>query len=281
MTETIWFALALIIGWLVYQLLPYTSCTFIPRLAECRISGHPIKIGDRLHSEWVYFLPAKWRKKIIDHLTKAGFSDKRAISVYLGFLLLIFPLLFFVGLALGWRDMETFLIGLAAISALNAWISRRLNCRQRAFTIALYKIYRFLDLQLSAGLKMTDSLKGLSGAVQDKTVQPILVRFSARYELTLDFDQAFTEIRDSFGGTDCELMATHLRQCLQTGEAGRSLQRMEELLFARYFNLMQADSQKIRLRLLMTALLAILPAAILFMLPLLYQAMTAMQSIFG
>ena len=171
--------------------------------------------------------------------------------------------------------------GIIMISIANGWISRRISSRKKAFTLALYKIYRFLDLQLTAGLKVTDALKGLPEAVQDPIVHPILLRFSARYELTLDFDLSYSEIREAFGGNDCELMATHLRQCLQTGEAGRSLQRMEDLLFARTYTLMQADSQKIRFQLLLAALLALLPGAALFMIPLLNQAISAMQSVFG
>ena len=281
MNEYIRLALAILISWLVYQLLPYAACTFFGRLTECRIPVHHFRAGGKSSAELTTLLPDKLRKKMATRLLRAGFADRSAIAVCFGFFLLLIPLLILTTLAIGWQKGQPLLLGLAMISVVNTWISKRINHRQRAFTIALYKIYRFLDLQLSAGLKMTDALKGLPDAVQDKTVRPILVRFSARYELTLDFDLAFHEIRDFFQGTDCELLATHLRQCLQTGEVGKSLQRMEELLFSRYFSLMQADSQKIRLHLLLTALLGILPAATLFMLPLLYQALTAMQSIFG
>lgn len=281
MNECLWLVLPIIIGWLVYLMLPHAACVLKPNLALCRIIDDHSDTETRSTAILTALMPLRWQNKLARHLRLAGFADKSAVNKYLGILLSVFLFMLLASLAIGGRGPYPLMLGVVMVSAVNSWISKRIRSRKKAFTIALYKIYRFLDLQLTAGLKMTDSLRGLPDAVPDKVVHPVLVRFAARYELTLDFEQAFNEIRSFFGGTDCELMATHLHQCLQTGEAGKSLHRMEDLLFAKYFSLMQADTQKIRFRLLLTALLGILPCAALFMLPLLYQAIQAMKSVFG
>lgn len=269
-----WLLLAILISFLIFQLLPYSVCLLVMRLNASRINlSRQYKLA--------LIFPASWQEKIKIYLVRAGFTSPKAKTVYFCFMIMVMPLFLMFGFLIGQPLTLAILPGLVCICSVNSWFSQRINRRKRAFAIALYKIYRFLNLQLTAGVKITDSLKGLSDAVQDSAVRPVLVRFAARYELTLDFDQAFQEIRDNFGGSDCELMATQIRQCLQTGDAGKSLQRMEELMFARYFSMMQADSQKIRFHLLLAALLGIVPAAALFMFPLLYQAVTAMQSVFG
>jgi hypothetical protein len=274
MTVFSWLILALLIGWLVFQLLPHSACLLVLRLNDSRIN---FSRQYRLP----FVIPAQWKQKIWIYLERAGLSSPKARALYFCLMLLTMPAFILMSLASGWPITQAILLGLMCICSVNSWLGQRISQRKRAFATALYKIYRFLNLQLAAGVKITDSLKGLPDAVQDSAVRPVLIRFAARYELTLDFDQAFQEIRDCFGGTDCELMATQIRQCLQTGDAGKTLHRMEELMFARYFSMMQADSQKIRFHLLLAALLGIMPAAVLFMFPLLYQAVTAMQSVFG
>ena len=96
----------------------------------------------------------------------------------------------------------------------NSLINKKIRTRRQAYTKALYKIYRFLDFQLTAGIKTVDAFRGLPDAVHDSIVRPVLVRFSARFELTLDLNQAMEEIGRFFPGTDTNLLATHLRQCL-------------------------------------------------------------------
>ncbi len=232
---------------------------------------------DRLNS----WLPLSWQQKISKRLQRAGYFSKNSLAIYLIMNLLPAPLFFLVGLLIGSSGNLPLWGGIVLISLVNSHISRRIILRQKAFAKALFKIYRFLDLQMTAGIKVTDSLRGLPEAVCDPLVRPALIRFAALYELTLNLDLALEEIRLPFSGTDFELFSTHLRQCLQTGEAGKSLARMEELLFSRYFNLMQIDTRRIRTHLLLTAILGIAPGLILFLYPFFFTAMQAMQTVFG
>lgn len=279
---SIWvIAATLPLGLAVYWLLPYLYCRFIPHLRAARIADHEglfLNSAEDLTNRW---LPKRLRSKILARLQKAGYIGADSLVFYISLMILLVPGMLAVGLLTGQSGIRFALFGIVLITLINAWISRRAADRQKAFNKALFKIYRFLDLQMTAGIKVTDTLRGLPDAVRDKTIHPVLVRFSALYELTLNLDTAFAEIRTAFRCTDSELLATHLRQCLLTGEAGRSMFRMEELLFSRYFNLMQIDSRKIRLHLLFIAMLGILPGGILFIYPLLFQAFSAMQSVFG
>lgn len=214
-------------------------------------------------------------------LSKAGYFSARAPAVYLILHIIPIPIMVWLGRLAGITGGLPLWIGILLMTLVNGQVGKRIKVRQKAFSKALFRIYRFIDLQLTAGIKVADALRGLPEAVRELIVHPVLVRFAALYELTLDLDLAFTEIRQAFPGPDSELLATHMRQCLQTGQAGRSLQRMEELLFARYFNMMQAETVRIRTRLLLTAMLGIFPGLVLYLYPLLFQAMQAVQTVFG
>lgn len=224
-------------------------------------------------------------QKGVLRLQKAGYDSPNAFWIYLA-TQSILPLLILFSAAArnpasGTDSFAVYAMALLPAVLVNSSITRNIAARKRSFARSLYKIYRFLDLQLNAGIKMTDALRGLPDTVQDPLVHPVLVRFSALYELTLDLEMAMNLVRRSFGGPDCELLATHLRQCLQTGQAGRSLKRMEEMLFTRFFSQMQLETRQIRTRLLLTACLGMVPAIIAFLYPLLYEAAQALQSIFS
>jgi Flp pilus assembly protein TadB len=276
----IWLIEVMATALLVYQLLPVIACHLISRLAAARIMTVNKERESKSARLWRLF-PASWRINLDKWLKRAGYLAESASDIYLWLVILPVPAVFvfcaMTGLPLGRLVWIAFIM----ISLINSRISRKVKTRRKIFTMSLFKIYRFLDLQINSGIKVTDALRGLPEAVRDPDVKSCLIRFAAQYELTLNLERAMEEIRQSFSGPDSELLATHLRQCLQTGLAGRSLIRMEELLFNRHFNLMQQDTKRIRTELLLTAMLGMAPGIIIFLYPLLYQALTSMNAIFG
>jgi len=300
---------ALLTGIALYGLLPALFCSLSRRLANASLvalapaaksatprraePGCAERQADGLMKEVHLSLVARQYKrihsKITQRLHRAGYESPHAVWLYLASQIILPPLLMLLVTA---RQASTqsgsFSPSLISVAAavlpavlVNGRITSRIAERKKAFTRSLYKIYRFLDLQLSAGIKMTDALSGLPGTVTDPLVHPVWLRFSALYELTLDLDAASDLVRRAFGGSDCEMLATHLRQCMQTGQAGRSLKRMEELLFSRFFSQMQQETKQIRTQLLITACLGLVPAIVTFLYPMIHEATKALQSIFG
>ncbi len=271
-TLTGFFFSAVLIGLLVYQLLP----TFSSWLGRLHVQGSWHRHQQRPPFGRRNRLPKKWSDHFERRLRLAGIEiDRYRVRV-----LYLPPILILILVVVGdW--LQRLMVVVLFCCLFNSWINKKIRTRRQAYTKALYKIYRFLDFQLTAGIKTVDAFRGLPDAVHDSIVRPVLVRFSARFELTLDLNQAMEEIGRFFPGTDTNLLATHLRQCLDTGQAGRSLLRMEELLFARCFSIMQNETKKIRTQLLFAALLGICPLIILYLYPLAIQTLFALQSVFG
>jgi hypothetical protein len=261
---------------LIYQILPIIACQLNMRLAATvRFRRVEIQRG------WQRLIPRQLQTYLKKRLIKAGFRENSHFNRYVLMIVLPSPLFGIIALFTHGSIPRNLLAGLLVSIVYNSWISGKITRRRQAFNLSLYKLYRFLDLQLSAGIKATDVLKGLADAVAESTIQPDFQRFCASFELTLDLDQALQELETSFAGADMTLLSSQLRQCMQTGIIGRTFLRMEEQMFSRHLSLIQARTKHYKTWLLLTSLLALVPIMILFVYPLVAQAAQSMRTIFG
>lgn len=265
------------VGLAVYQILPYLLRLFDGRLQNFPRYGQASGSKNTVFAGWLKAINDKNRQK----MRQAGFQASQAHTIYQSVVLLLIITSLFTGLAWSIPLGSSLSLVLFALFIVNTWIARKIKTRQDAFKKALYKIYHFLDMQISSGIKVTDAIKGITESVQDRKVRPALLRFIAAYELTLDLDGAIDELRQEFPGPECDMLTAHLQQCLQTGQAGRSLRRMEELMFTRYFNLLQEDTRRLRALLFWLTLPALGSFIIIMVYPLLHTAAQAWASVFG
>jgi Flp pilus assembly protein TadB len=270
------FGLTVVVFQIVWLLLPPITCRLDARLASVQRTNRRFQPDSRHKGIPQPLLT--WCKL---RLIRGGFRQGVHLDHYLAALLLPGPVLFFLALLTGQHSGRAFLLGLLASHLVNEWLTRRISARRRVFQQSLYKIYRFLDLQLTAGVKALDVLKGLADAIDQPLIKPDFQRFCAKLELTLDLDGSLAELETAFNGPDMNLLASQLRNSLQTGIIGQAFLRMENLLFNRHLALMQAQSKQIRTGLLLVGLLALVPIEVLFAYPLVGQAAEAFAQLFG
>ncbi len=271
-----WILLGLILWAIVYNLLPAVACRFDSRLASAFYKRQP-----ELDYSWLSRLPSPWVESLSQRLLAAGFRERKSVATYL--LAMTGPILFLLLLATivrGPIHLYTLSGGLAAV-LVNGWVTHRIRQRQQSFQLSLYKIYRFLDLQLTSGVNAFDVLKGLPEAIAQPLIREDFLRFSARLELTQDLDRALDELQVAFAGPDMNLLASQLRNSMQTGVMGQTFQRMESLLFNRHLSLVRARSKQLRNDLLIVALLALVPLEILYLFPLAAQAVQSLGQLYG
>ena len=214
-------------------------------------------------------------------VAEAGYRGERAWALYLACLLGVPALLILFATIAGRGPGVGLGAALAAVAATRATVAARKARRSRALTRNAYKAYRFLDAQIGSGVRATDAVRGLHEVMDDREVRDAFVRFVAAYELTLDLDRSLDELRRSFGGYDCEMLCVGIRQCIDTGGAGRMLWRMEEIMFSKYVNGVQKETEGVRTRIVAAALLSASPLALLFLLPVLYDAYRALGGLFA
>ncbi len=151
--------------------------------------------------------------------------------------------------------------------------------RKKAFTLSAYKLYSFLHSQISSGIKATDAIRELHRIADHPLIHDAFVRFAAHYELTLDIEEALEMIRKSIKGYDADMLCVCIRQCVETGMAGKTLLKMEQLMFAKFFFLLQKETARYRTRLLFAGLLAVVPLMALFALPVIFDAVRGFEQV--
>lgn len=276
MTYLPWLVIGLVLWAIVYHLLPVVACRFDSRLASAFQKRQP-----ELDYSWLSRLPSPWVEYFSQRLLIAGFRDRRSVAIYLLALSGPGTLLVLLATIIRGQVHLFFLSGCLIAIAINGWVTHRIQQRRQSFQLSLYKIYRFLDLQLTAGVNAFDVLKGLPEAIHQPLILQDFQRFSARLELTQDLDRALDELQVAFAGPDMNLLASQLRNSLQTGVMGQTFQRMESLLFNRHLSLVRARSKQLRNELLIIALLALVPIEILYLYPLAAQALLALGQLYG
>lgn len=235
--------------------------------------------SEKTLNELFDFIPVdcKYMEKAMLKLSEAGIEKT---GDFILFLMLTFLCPFTLAVYLlinGYGAGMAVAAGLISISMPGMYISAKINERKKAFTVSAYKLYYFLHSQITSGIKATDAIKGLHEIIDHPLVKKSFVKFVAQYELTLDIEKSLEIIRKSFGGYDCEMLCTSISQCINTGMAGKTMIKMEEIMFSKYFNCLQKDTDSYKTKLLISGILAMVPLIALFIIPMVYEAFEGLK----
>lgn len=144
----------------------------------------------------------------------------------------------------------------------------------------MYKIYKYLHNQISSGVKVTDAIKTVYEVIEDRELRGILVQLAARYELTLDIDVSLDEFRSNFDLQEAETLCVALKQGIVTGDNQELLARQEDVMFKKYFNYIQAETDGCKTRSAIAAALFTAVIVIMIMVPLFNDITEAVNKIF-
>ncbi len=152
--------------------------------------------------------------------------------------------------------------------------------RQNTFVTGVYKIYRHMALQLSSGMSSAEAIKYLHESVEEPYLKEAMYRFSSCYFKTMDVDLALGELTRRIEGDEVQVLATVLRQGLQTGDAYEMIIKQEQLMVKRYYAALSAESERIRTKGVLIAIGLCVLIFILLAAPMVYEMARATQSIF-
>lgn len=214
-------------------------------------------------------------------LRKAGYKGEHAPAAYLAVRFVLSPAVFLAVFLLNYPDIirplaSVILINTAAESVISSG-TRKINLRFRKY---IYKIYKYLHNQISSGVRPTDAVRSVYEVTDDKELRGILIRLAARYELTLDIDAALEEFRSNFDAHEAETLCVALKQGIETGDNKELLARQEDVMFKKYFNYIQAETDSCRNRSLAAAAAFIAIVVVMIIVPMLRDAGDAIGKIF-
>jgi len=156
----------------------------------------------------------------------------------------------------------------------------RIKERQVEFATGVYKIYRYLALQMTAGMSATETVKYLHEAVDQPFLKEAMYSFSSCYFRTMDLDLATEELTKRIQGDEIMVLAAVLRQGILTGAHFDMIQKQEQLMLRRYYAALEIETNLIHAKGVGIAILLCLLVFVLLALPMLYEMGRASKMIF-
>lgn len=175
-------------------------------------------------------------------LKRAGYKGNYSVLWYIIFQLAV-PLIFSIITAF-YRDISL-TIAVFFILSLNVYylVYKKGERVAKQLEQSIYRIYKYLHNQVLAGVKVTDAIKSVYEVVDDKELKYILIRFAARYDLTLDIDESLKDFCSYFNTLESETLAVAIKQGVDTGDNQNILMRQEEVMFSKYLNYIQMETE--------------------------------------
>lgn len=214
-------------------------------------------------------------------MRKAGYKSEFAPAVYLTVRFVLSPAMFIIAFILNYPDIVRPLAATVFVNIVMELVitsgRRKINLRFQKY---IYKIYKYLHNQISSGIRPTDAIRSVYEVTEDKELKGILVRLAARYELTLDIDSALEEFRSNFDAHEAETLCIALKQGIETGDSKELLAKQEDVMFKKYFNYIQAETDSCRNRSLAAAAVFVAIVVVMIIVPMLKDTGEAIGKIF-
>ena len=240
--------------------------------------------GGKSSKSFVYFKgfsDLKWRRWLTMRLVNAGEAPKDAKRRAL-----IWELIMGIGfIFVQWRSPFGWGSGIMWLGILLAcfWgvTAYQIKVRQFGFATGVYKIYRALSLQLTAGMKVTSSLKQLHEMVDEPFLKEAMHAYSTRYFQTMDLECASEELTRRIGGPEVHILAAVLKQGISTGDHYELLKKQEQVMVRKFYSALEAETEMVKRRTLLIAIALCILVFLLLALPLLYEMSRATENIFS
>lgn len=214
-------------------------------------------------------------------MKKAGYSGEYAAVIYI---LLKYVLTFVVSLIALLFNYPDILQPLVLVVLMIVIIELVIGAGKRKVNLKfqkyIYKIYKYLHNQISSGVKVTDAVKTVFEVIEDKQLRNVLIRLAARYELTMDIDNALEDFRSNFDIHEAETLCVALKQGVETGDNQELLARQEDVMFKKYFNYIQAETDSCKTRSLLAVVMFTAIVVIMIVVPLINDMYEAVGKIF-
>ncbi len=239
------------------------------------IVSRTIKDYERREKKSGIYLKAKIKMK------KAGYPEEYAAAVYIFIKYLLTPVIFIISFLLNYPDpIRPAILVILLILAVELVVGGKKRKINLKFQKYIYKIYKYLHNQISSGVKVTDAVKTVYEVIEDKQLRNVLIRLAARYELTLDIDKTLEDFRSNFDINEAETLCVALKQGIETGDNQELLARQEDVMFKKYFNYIQAETDSCKTRSLIAVAMFTAVVVIMIIVPLLNDMTDAVGKIF-
>ena len=177
-------------------------------------------------------------------VNQAGFRGKFATVIYL-FLKWIAPLLLAaVAFTLNYPDFKRpILVAVLIFTIVEYAIWSGRMGMSRKFRNSVYRIYKYLNNQISSGVPIREAIASVYEIVSDKEISTLLLKMGSLYIQLSDIDLALDDFKSNFNLQEADALAVAIKQGIDTGDNSNILERQEKTMFKKYINHIQAETK--------------------------------------
>jgi Flp pilus assembly protein TadB len=220
-------------------------------------------------------------QKAEKEIKKAGYGGKYHPIQYMGILYGLPVMIFLIGMINDPARWIQTVIGCSALfTGTKIYVKGKTKKITDQFEKHAWRIYRYLHNQIASGIKITDAITTVYETVNEKDIREILIKFAATFQLTMKIEEALEEINGRFGGNEAATLCMALREGVKTGDSELMLKRQEDIMFNKYFNRLEAETEKRRTFCILSAAMFCAILVILASVPIVMDLTDALGGIF-
>lgn len=221
------------------------------------------------------------REKIKKNIEKSEYAKKSDAITFFALRYVLPGFVFVLTWMLNYPSIYRAIASSLLIFAVTEYLNRSKKKRRKLiFQKNAYKIYKYLHNQISSGIKVTEAVKTMYAVIEDKELREHLLRLAAGYELTLDIETCLEEFTGKFDSDDASALCSAIKLGIDTGDNSELLARQEEIMFRKYFNFIQAETEACRGKSAAAAALFAVIIVIMIAMPMIKSVTESMNIIF-
>jgi hypothetical protein len=209
---------------------------------------------------------------------KTGLRKSADIAFYIFLPVLAFPVGIAVALITGYAGSLLLCVVPAVISIV--LLKKRRNSEAALFQKNSYRIYKYVLNQISAGVRPSDALVTMYEVIDDKELKNRFSKACAAYSLTYDAVKLADDISEGTSSDEAKNLSMTIRDGLFESRDGDLLERLEQMMFNRYFTYIQKKTDSLKTRCLVTVVLLCMVIVAMILIPTVLDVQRALDSIF-
>ncbi|MFO7636803.1 MAG: hypothetical protein R6W96_05810 [Clostridia bacterium] len=211
-------------------------------------------------------------------LRRNGVHEKEDVCFYLYASCLLTFLCLSVFLFAGWRQ-GVLTTGVSAGTLGFLLFSNRIRQR-RVFQKNAYRLYKYICNQTDAGVLPRDALTGMHEIVEDKSLKRVMEKVCGMYSATLDVRQAGALLLSHIDNEETRCFVMFLQQDILGARDSKRIERLETLMFNRYFTYIQRKTDQVKSKCMVTVVAFSLLIVLMILIPLFMEVQEALNNIF-
>lgn len=143
-----------------------------------------------------------------------------------------------------------------------------------------YRIYKYILNQIAAGVRTVDALKSMHEVIEDRELSKIFTKACEAYSVSYDAVQLAEDISERIDTPESRNFTMSIKDGLFESRDEKLLDRLEQMMFNRYFAYIQRMTDSLKTRCLVTVILLCSIIVCMILIPTIMDVQSALDSIF-